>query len=326
MNQEAETHEDAFVLRIAHGDGDLVQEALQANQIIIGWAGAEGLLDANLNWWQFREIVRDAYYSEEATYNKAGRAAGQMWKFIREMKLGDLVVVPYGSNFYVAAIAGEATYDATKVDADSAYRRPVHWKNDGKAIPRSIARSALISRMKTYGTCAAATDLLGEIKECVNLATRGEIPTFQNDLQSRLVAAVLDELRSGRMESYGFENLIKTVLEGMGGEARIIPRNQDMGADLIATFRIAGAFSETIAVQAKHWGPEPPVGEDVVEQLIGGIAAESANLGMIVTSGTISEGAKQAAKRYFEEKGIRIELVDGEQFSKLIVEHGIRVS
>ena len=33
-----------------------------------------------------------------------------------------------------------------------------------------------------------------------------------------------------------------------------------------------------------------------------------------------------AAEKYFEEKGIRIELLDGEQFAKLIVEHGIRTS
>jgi hypothetical protein len=31
----------------------------------------------------------------------------------------------------------------------------------------------------------------------------------------------------------------------------------------------------------------------------------------------------EAAEQYFEEQGIRIELVDGEQFAKLIVEHGV---
>jgi hypothetical protein len=32
----------------------------------------------------------------------------------------------------------------------------------------------------------------------------------------------------------------------------------------------------------------------------------------------------EAAEQYFKENGIRIELVDVEQFAKLIVEHGIR--
>ena len=89
---------------------------------------------------------------------------------------------------------------------------------------------------------------------------------------------------------------------------------------------MAGAFRQILAVQAKHWQPEPPVGKEVVEQLIRGIEAESANLGMIVTSGTVSEEAASLTEQYFEEKGIKIELVDGEQFAKLIVEHGIKAS
>src|SRR5439155_11221457 len=97
------------------------------------------------------------------------------------------------------------------------------------------------------------------------------------------------ELRSGRIENFGFERLIQTVLRGLGAsEVRIVPRSEDKGADLVAVFRVAGAFQQRVAVQAKHWQPEPPVGRDVVEQLIRGIEAEAANLGMVITSGSIS--------------------------------------
>lgn len=298
---------------------------MSAEQLIIGWAEAEGLLDPALSWEQFREIIRKAYYSEESTLRRAGAAAGHMWRFIRDMKPGDLVVVPYGAGFFVADIDGAAVYDRSKVNDDSAYRRSVRWLNDKKAIPRQLARSALVSRMKTQGTCADAADLLGEIRDCLNLAARGEAPTFQSDLQARLVREVLAEMRSGRIESFGFERLIQTVLSGLGAEeVRIISRSEDKGADLIAVFRVAGAFQQRVAVQAKHWQPEPPVGRDVVEQLIRGIEAEAANLGMVITSGSISDDAIQVAEQYFEDEGIRIELVDGEQFAKLIVEHGIR--
>jgi hypothetical protein len=40
---------------------------------------------------------------------------------------------------------------------------------------------------------------------------------------------------------------------------------------------------------------------------------------MIVTSGSISEEATSFAYQYFEEQGIKIELVDGEQFATLII-------
>lgn len=315
----------AFILRIAPSEIDRLPVALNNDQIIIGWAYAEGLLDPTLDWEHFREIVRAAYYSEEPNLRRAGAAAGQMWCFIRDMKVGDLVVVPHWSDFFVAKITGPAFFDATKKEDDTAYRRPVTWLNEKKPIPRNIARAALISRMKIQQTSADATDLLDEILDCLNIAKSGARPSFDSDLQIRLVRETLHELRSGRMDSHGFERLIETVLVGLGATStRVVPRIEDKGADIIATFRVAGVFSQVIAVQAKHWQAEPPVDKAVVEQLIRGIEAEQAGLGMVITSGTIGQDAIEKAKQYNDEKGIPIELVDGEQFAKLIVEHGIR--
>ena len=319
--------QQAFVLRIAPGGNDRVQEALDRNQLIIGWPDAAGLLDERLSWEEFRTIISDTYHSQEKTLRKAGAAGGHMWRFIREMGRGDLVVVPHGSEFYVAKVSGSATYDQEKVDEGTAYRRAVDWLNNKQAIPRAVARSALISRMKTQGTCAYASDLLAEIKECIDIASSEAQPSFRSDLQSRLIRETLDEIRYGRIDSRGFEKLIRDVLVSLGAdEARIVPPKRDKGADVVATFRVAGAFRQIVAVQAKHWRPDPPVRKDVVEQLIRGIEAESANLGMIVTSGTVSEDAIAAAEQFFEESGVRIELVDGDQLAKLIVEHGVEAS
>lgn len=319
--------QQAFILRISPSGRDRVTEALDNNQIIIGWAQAQGLLNEQLFWKEFRRIISDTYYPREETLRKAGSAAGHMWRFIREMTKGDLVVVPYGSKFYVARVLGPATYDQARIGDDTAYRRNVDWLNEKQAIPRSIARSALISRMKIQGTTAYASDVLAEIEECIATAESKSKPSFNNDLQLRLIRETLSEIRNGRMDSFGFENLIRNVFVSLGAdEARIIPRNQDKGADIVATFRVAGAFRQVVAVQAKHWQPDSPVGRDVVEQLIRGIVAESANLGMIVTSGTISEDAIVAAEQFSEESGISIELVDGEQFAKLIIEYGIKAN
>ena len=82
----------AFILRIAPSGIDRVQEALD-EQIIIGWAEATELLDEQLSWEEFRTIIS----GHEQTLRKAGSASGHMWRFIREMKEGDL---PHGSEFY----------------------------------------------------------------------------------------------------------------------------------------------------------------------------------------------------------------------------------
>jgi predicted Mrr-cat superfamily restriction endonuclease len=316
--------QQAFVLRISPSGVDRVDVALGDNQIIIGWSEAKGLLDDNLTWEQFRKIIQDCYYSGEKDLRRAGSAGGNMWRFIREMKKEDLVVVPHGDEFYIAEVDGPATYDPSKVDDDTAYRRPVKWLNDKKPIKRQFAKAALISRMKTYLTSSYATDLLEEIKECLKIAKSGKSPTFQGDLQSRLVAETLHELRYGLMNPDNFEKLIESVLKGLGAkEANIVAKKLDKGADVLATFPVAGAFSLKIAVQAKHWRPDPPVDKEVVEQLIRGIEAESANLGMVITTGTIGQDAVDAAEKYQKAGGVNIELVDGEQFAKLIVEHGI---
>jgi predicted Mrr-cat superfamily restriction endonuclease len=233
----------AYVLRIAPGGDDKVSEALVSDKIIIGWTNAGGLLDDALSWEQFRGIIRAEYYPDEANLRRAGAAAGHMWKFIRNMKLDDLIVVPHGSGFYVAEVTGPASYDTSKISDDSAYRRPVRWLNGKQPIPRQLARSALLARMKTQGTCADASDLVEEIKECLTLAGQGARPTFKVDLQVRLIREVLAELQSGRIENYGFERLIREVLLKLGAEeARIVlPRSEDKGADIIASFRVAGA-------------------------------------------------------------------------------------
>lgn len=300
-------------------------EALRSGELIIGWAEADGLLDSNLCWESFRDIVRRAYYADQPDLRRAGGAAGHLWRFIREMKPGDLVVVPYGADFFVAEVSGPATYNRAKVNDDSAYRRAVRWLNGGKPISRQLARSALVSRMKTQGTCADATDLLDEIKECLGLAEGGQTPTFQTDLQARLIREVLTEMRSGRIESFGFERLIQTVLRGLGAEeVRIVPRSQDKGADLMATFRVAGVFQQVVAVQAKHWQPEPPVSKGDIDQLVRGMEAENADLGWFATSGTFSDDAVDYVSQLQEDEGRRIVLVDGEFLASLIVETGLK--
>ena len=317
--------QQAFVLRISLS-GFGVEDALGADQIVIGWSRARGLVNENLSWEEFRQIISDEYYRNEANMRRAGSAAGNMWRFIREMNQGDLVVVPHASDFYVAEVTGPPTYDELKIDNDTTYRRNVNWLNDKRSIPRTSARAALIARMNTHNVSAYASDLLPEIKEVLKIANDGSEPTFWGDLQNRLTEETLREIRSGRMNNHRFERLVRDVLINLGAnDARIVARNQDKGADIVLTFKVARVISQTVAVQVKyHRQPEPPAGENVVDQLIEGINEESATLGMIVTAGTVSEEAREYANEFFKESGIKIELVDGELLAKLIVEYGIK--
>jgi hypothetical protein len=64
----------------------------------------------------------------------------------------------------------------------------------------------------------------------------------------------VSEIRSGRMDSHAFEKLIASLLWKLGSkEVKIVPRQQDEGADVVATFNIANTFPFVLAVQAEHY-------------------------------------------------------------------------
>jgi predicted Mrr-cat superfamily restriction endonuclease len=316
--------QQAFILRIAPSRIDRVDEALKSNQIIIGWSEAQGLLKRGLSWEQFRQIIQDTYYSQGKDFRRAGKNAGNMWNFTQKMKTGDLVVVPHGPRFYIAEVAGEAIYESSRVNEDTAYRRPVKWLNRKQPIPRNQARVALASRMKVYQTCVDATDLIDQINEVLKESEAGKPSTFYDNLHQKLTKQALEEIRSGKMEPFAFQKLLERLLNSLGAkDTRIVPTRIDQGADIVARFSIANVSSFVLAVQAKHFQPTPPVDAVVIDQLLKGMESESADLGWVVTSGSFSKGAINYAKKLFEDKSIRIELVDGEQLASLILESGI---
>lgn len=243
------------------------------------------------------------------------------------MSVGDLVVVPYGNQFLVARVTGPARYEKEFVDEDTSYRRAAEWLNNGVPILRKYARAALQSRMKIRQTCADASDLIAEIQDTLDVVAQGQTPHFEVDLRQKLIAETQKEICSGRLDSFGFERLVASVLRSLGAsEIRIVPRNLDKGADILATFLLANTFSITLAVQAKHFQTDPPVGPEVVDQLAAGMEAEGVTLGWVATSGSFSDEAATRRSQLEERKGYRIELIDGESLAALVVEGGLRAS
>ena len=155
----------------------------------------------------------------------------------------------------------------------------------------------------------------------------GNPRNLKTDLRSKLVEETIKEIQNGRIDHYGMENLVKTVLESIGAtDVSIVPRRKDKGADLLADFSLANTFVLKFAVQVKHWETKlphwPPVDKEEIKQLVNGMDAEGTQLGLFVTSGSFNESAEKYAQELLEE-GYRIELVDGTQLATLIVEGGL---
>jgi hypothetical protein len=153
----------AFVLRIAPSKTDRVPEALRDSELIIGWSHASGLLDPSADLARFREVIQKTYHHGEPNELKAGKGAGSMWRFVREMRLGDIVLVPHHKDLYVGRVAGPAYHDPGKIAEDTAHRRPVEWLNGGAPLPQSLASAELQARIRRPRALSPASDLIADV-------------------------------------------------------------------------------------------------------------------------------------------------------------------
>jgi predicted Mrr-cat superfamily restriction endonuclease len=311
---------NAFILRLAPLGQDLTREALEKDEIFVGWKEVKGLLEEGLSFDDFRERVKDTYRIEN---NRSAAAFARfLWEFLKGMKPGDYVVVPSGGQFYVAEVVGDPYYDESQPVA--AHRRPVRWLNDKKPIPRELASAALQGRMKARGTLMDTSDLVEHIEKVLEDAERGETPNLARELRARMVEAVRQELTQGRMNPDRFEELVKRMAQAMGAaEVQWVPRRSDQGADVVADFQLMGGLLVTVGIQAKFYQPGKPMGRHAVDQLAQALRAGVAEMGLVITTGDVSEEAYQAAEEYLSRENLQIGILGGKELAELIVDKGL---
>jgi predicted Mrr-cat superfamily restriction endonuclease len=331
MNLKPPTN--AFVLRQSpSGVSQFESISLPDNVIVNGWSKALGLIEEK-DRWTFRTILRRTCYPNDKNLRRAGYAASTMWRFIKEMKVGDWVVVPYrNGTFYVAEIKGDAYRDGSAAAAktDSSYRRSVQWLNNKSPIPRKLAKSRLVSRMKTQQTSADAKDLIEEIHEALTLARadgagipmRDSDQLFADQMRLKMVEAVLAEIRQGYMNDYKFEHLVRRIILANGAsDAKIIARRQDKGVDIIAKFPIGRVGQIDVGIQVKHHMGTTET--KWLDQLIKGMEQEDLSFGWFVTSGTFEDGAEEYLDKRLAGTAMQVLLVDADQLASLIIDSGL---
>ncbi len=313
--------QQAWVVRMRTGGGDVVDFGVESRLLLLGWSGAQGLVSCDA-YWQFRDIVHNAHYGNDEDYRRSGHAASQLWAFIHEMNEGDLVVVPHGSSFYVGEVSGPASETWDEGPEDTAHRRPVRWRNSAAPIPRSYARSALISRMNSRKTVTSATDLVAEILEAVDAASGNEAPTLAAELRRELIATTKKQLLTGHMNERRFEELVRDLVLSLGAiAAHVVPRRQDKGADIEAEFSVGHFATIPVRIQVKYWrgdaGPYP------IDQLLQ--AMDDVDLGVVVTTAAFGDDVRQYAADRAAEVGKQLRLIDGDELCALIVDYGLDV-
>lgn len=317
----------AWIMRLKTGDGDVADLGLREGVLILGWSEIEGPEESE-GYWDFRDRVKSAYYSNDPTFRRAGRAASAIWQFSNEFREGDLVLVPLHKTFRIARITSEKSrYERHwGGQEDSAHTRSVEWIRDGHKYPRGEVRTELRRKLKYRGTIARVTEHSDEIDDVVRRSPDQLGPKFKATLRERMVATALEELREGYLEDYGFELLAQVVLEAMGvDDSNVIARKLDKGTDILAEYSIHGYLRSRVSIQVKHW--DGVAGKEPIDQLLRGMDRDGSSSGIVVTTATFSEDAREYVDEIGQGEnaggGRTIELIDGDDLAGLIVDFGL---
>lgn len=138
-------------------------------------------------------------------------------------------------------------------------------------------------------------------------------------------ALVTSELlaRALALPPAGFEDLVLRLLAAMGyGDAGRVERTSatgDAGVDGIISQDPLGL--DRIYVQAKRYDSERVVHRPTIQSFVGALMGAQGDRGVFLTTGSFSSGAREEAERV----AFRIELIDGQRLSSLMLQYGVGV-
>ena len=297
-----------------HGEAD--ELFLKHNLIAMGWAKMGSLSALVPSRDTFKAAVATAY--SEKTPGAIANNAGQLYRFVVEMKVGDLVAYPSRAdrNIHVARVEGPYHYDTTP-GSNSPHRRSVKWL---RSIPRThfsqgalyeIGSAMTLFQLKTYGD---------EFRGAVDRKAATATVPVESDETVALVADEIEETTrdfvlkqlARELKGHPLADFIAHLLQAMGYRTRVSPEGPDGGIDVIAHKDELGFEPPIIKVQVKS--SEASVGDPTVASLYGKVGA--GEFGLFVTLGTYSTQA-----RGFERAKSNLRLVDGNSLVTLILQH-----
>lgn len=286
---------------------------LKKKQVAIGWDTMGDLSKVSPNRDAFKEKLIAVFPNQKKGYYPV--AAGQLYRFVHEMKTGDIIVYPskYDRIVHIGEIIGD--YEFIQDESGYPQRRKVKWL---KEFPRTkFSQGALYEigsaigffQVKTFGEEFLAVldgkEVPDESKADESLAYVAE------DIEQTTHDFILKKLAKD-LKGHGFTDFVAHLLEVMGYKTRVASEGPDGGVDIRAHKDELGFEPPIIKVQVKS--TEGSIGDPIVSQLYGKV--DKNEYGMFVALGTFTNQAVSFARNKSN-----LRLIDGEELVDLILHH-----
>jgi len=295
--------------------GDADSLFLHKNRVALGWHEMGDLSGIPAEREAFKNKVAQIY--PEMKPGAKINSASQLFRFLHEMKVGDLVCYPSKADrqIHIGHVVGPYEYDPSEVPSYPQQRR-VDWKS---GVPRtSFSQGALyeigsalsLFQLKNYADeFLAAVDGKTTIGPVV--AEDESVALVTEEVEETTKDFVLKKLARD-LKGHPFADFVAHLLGTMGYRTRVSPEGADGGVDIVAHRDELGFEPPIIKVQVKS--TEGSVGDPVVSQLYGKLTGNE--YGLLVTLGSFTTQATAFARSRHN-----LRLIDGEELVRLIFEH-----
>ena len=300
--------------RVSHEGGIGILE--HEHKLTIGFGDAAASDDvrdalAKCDWAAFCKAYTSVYGGE------IERTKGNLWRFVVDMKIGDLVVVPYPWGFCICAIRSDAIR-CNRPDKDLGWERSVEVLADDCTPRDAYADASLVSCMKFRGT----NRIISDYAESVESALDRRINKNPFNLLNEVGKQLLSTLRGNGTPEW-FEQNVASFFEVLGAETHIFPKNysgKKGDCDIEATFPL---LHQVISVQCKkHEGITGDWGVQQITKYAEGEGRERKE-GWTYINWVISlaDDYSDEAKAKAREKDVV--LINGEDFCRMLLSAGI---
>jgi restriction system protein len=294
------------------GDADTL--FLQQNKIALGWDEISDLSILPPDREAFKAQLAKVY-----PHNKPGAIrnnAGQLFRFVHEMQIGDLVIYPskQDKHIHIGQVTGGYIYQTGNI-ASYPHRRPVNWL---KVLPRTQFSQGALYEIGSAMSFFQVKNYAEEFRTAIEGKTAA--PPADTDETVAFVAAEIEQTThdfilktlAQKLKGHPFAEFIAHLLETMGYRTRVSPEGPDGGIDIIAHKDELGFEPPIIKVQVKS--TEGNIGNPTASELYGNVA--QGEFGLFVTLGTYTNPARNFAKGKSN-----LRLIDGEELVGLILAH-----
>jgi restriction system protein len=295
--------------------GDADSLFLEKNCIAVGWVKMGDLSPLKADRDAFKARVAEVY--PEKKPGAIPNNAGQLFRFVHEMKPGDIVVYPSKSDrqVHLGRVEGGYTYDP-QTEPKYPNRRAVKWLRS--VVRTHFSQGALFeigSALSLFLVRNYADEFRAALEGKTTPATPVEedesVAAVAGDIEDNTTDFILKRLAQ-EVKGHPFTDFVAHLLNTMGYRTRVSPEGPDGGIDIVAHKDELGFEPPIIKVQVKS--TESSIGDPVVSALYGKVGARE--FGLLVTLGRFSPQAIIFAK-----SKSNLRLIDGDEFVKLIFQH-----